>query len=103
MLEAFTLPVTWWATLHLLPRTKLGRTIFLQPPTGADLDETDSRVTLRDRVGTSGRVLTPLRPSGMIDVAGSRVEAMAESGLIGVGALVTVVAIRSGRVVVRED
>ena len=58
---------------------------------------------VRDHLGRSGLALTPLRPSGMIDVDGRRVEAMAESGLIGVGAVVTVVAVRSGRVVVREN
>ena len=98
-LEVVMVPATWLATLYSLPRTKLGRRVYLAPPTVDDL----GAKTPADQVGTSGRVLTPLRPSGMIDVAGRRVEAMAESGLIGAGVWVKVVAVRSGRVVVREE
>ena len=103
VVEGLMIPSTWMATMYGLPRTKLGRRIYLQPPTGAELEEGETRPLLVDRIGSSGRALTPLRPSGMIDFDGRRVEAMAESGLIRAGAAVTVVAIRSGRVVVRED
>ena len=100
--EVVMLSATWVGTIYGLPRTRLGRRVYLQPPSGDDLDEFDPRSTLGP-VGSSGRALTPLRPSGMIDLGGRRVEAMAESGLIAVGATVTVVAVRLGRVVVRAD
>lgn len=103
LVEGITVPMTWVGTFYGLSRTKLGRRIYLQPPTGDDLADGDQRVQSLDRVGCRGRVLTPLRPSGMVDVEGRRTEAMAESGMIGAGAAVTVVAVRSGRVVVRED
>ena len=101
--EGLSVPMTWVVTFHGLSRTKLGRRIYLQPPTGDDLEEADSRFRAIERLGGRGRVLTPLRPSGTIDVEGRRTEAIAESGLIGAGASVTIVAVRSGRVVVRED
>ncbi len=102
VVEGVMIPSTWLAAMYGLPRTKIGRRIYLQPPTGAELEDAGPRLLSVDRIGSCGRALTPLRPSGMIDVDGRRVEAMAESGLIGAGALVTVVAVRSGRVVVRE-
>ena len=102
-LEATLVCATWLATMYGLPRTRLGRRVYLQPPTTADLDDRNFRRTVGDHLGQSGRTLTPLRPSGMIDVDGRRIEAMAEFGLIEVGAIVTVIAVRSGRAIVRAD
>ncbi len=103
VVEGIMVPATWFGAMFGLPRTKLGRRIYLRPPTGDDLEEPGSRILSLDQIGSCGRALTPLRPSGMIDFEGRRVEGMAESGLIRAGASVTVVAVRSGRIVVRED
>ncbi len=101
LLETALVPATWIGAIYGLPRTRIGRRVYLQPPTAADIHEAGSQATHRERVGRSGRVLTPLRPSGMIELDGRRVEAIAESGLIDPGVWVRVVAVRSGRVVVR--
>jgi len=100
-LEVIAVAATWFGAINGLPRTRLGRRVYLQPPTDDDLDDPSSHRSVVDAVGRSGRTLTPLRPSGMIDVGGRRVEAMAESGLIAAGEVVTVVAVRSGRAIVR--
>ena len=102
-LEVALVLASWVGALFGLPRTTLGRRVYLRPPTDGDLDELYPNRSARDQVGLSGRTLTPLRPSGMIDLGGRRVEAMAESGLIHAGAAITVVAVRSGRAVVRAD
>ena len=101
--EAVAVPTAWLGAAFGFPRTPLGRAIFLQPPGDADLGAALEDRPAAPRVGTAGRSLTPLRPSGMIDVAGDRIEAIAESGLIAAGVAVTVVASRSGRAVVRES
>ena len=99
-LEVTLVPVAWAASLYGLPRTRLGRRVYLRPPTAADL--APSRGPL-DWVGRPCVALTPLRPSGSVELAGRRVEAMAESGLIDAGASGRVVAIRSGRAIIRAD
>ena len=92
----------WVGAVYGLPRTRLGRRIYLPPPTAVDLQEERPAAHPAGHLGRSGRALTPLRPSGTIDLGGRRCEAMAEFGLIGAGATVTVVAVRSGRAIVRE-
>ena len=100
VLEAAAIPLTWAVTIYALPRSRWARGVYLRPPTDEDLAQLDDRA-IGVAVGKRGRVLTPLRPSGMIDVGGRRVEAIAEFGLIETGSVVTVVAVRSGRAVVR--
>ena len=53
-------------------------------------------------VGTQGRAVTPLRPSGKVEFDGRRLEGVALEGLIPPGAPVMVVAVRSGRLMVRD-
>lgn len=101
--EAVLIPAAWVAALYGLPRTRLGRQVYLRPPSDAELESRDVRSTQPGRVGDPCRALTPLRPSGMVEMDGRRIEAMAETGLIAAGAAVTVVAIRSGRVIVRAE
>ena len=99
-LEVTLMPMAWVGSLYGLPRTRLGRRVYLQPPTDADLETTRGPL---GRVGLPCRALTPLRPSGSVELEGRRVEAMAESGLIDAGTSGRVVAVRSGRVIVRAD
>lgn len=101
--EAATIAATWGGMAFVLPRTRLGRRAYLRPPGDGELHDDDRRDAALGQLGRTGRALTPLRPSGMIDLGGRRVEAMAESGLIAVGTDVTIVAVRSGRMIVRES
>ena len=56
---------------------------------------------LEHLIGQFGRALTPLRPSGLVDFDGRRLDGLAEEGLIPRGALVRAVQIRGGQLVVR--
>jgi membrane-bound ClpP family serine protease len=53
-------------------------------------------------IGQFGRALTPLRPSGLVDFDGRRLDGLSEEGLIPSGALVRAVQVRGGRIVVRK-
>jgi membrane-bound ClpP family serine protease len=52
-------------------------------------------------VGQLGRTLTPLRPSGLVDFEGRRLDALSEEGLIPAGALIRALRVRSGQLIVR--
>jgi membrane-bound serine protease (ClpP class) len=52
-------------------------------------------------VGQLGRALTPLRPSGLVDFDGRRLDGLSEEGFIPSGSLVRAVRIRGGQLVVR--
>ena len=54
-------------------------------------------------IGQQGTAATPLRPEGVVDVAGERVEARTEGAFVATGSRVRVVAIDRHRAVVRLE
>jgi membrane-bound serine protease (ClpP class) len=57
---------------------------------------------LEQLLDTQGEALTKLRPAGMAQLDGRRVDVVAESGMIAKGATVRVVMVEGNRVVVRQ-
>jgi membrane-bound ClpP family serine protease len=99
--EAVSIPVgigAWW---FLMAKTKLGRVAFLKPPEAHEVDASAERADLARLVGLTGRALTTLRPSGMVDFDGRRLEGVAEEGLIASGSPILAVRVDSGRLIVR--
>ena len=96
------MPLTLMLALYLWPRTPMAKILSLVPP-GLDEMAPEPQGALMARlVGQFGRSLTPLRPSGLVDFEGRRLEGLAEAGLIPAGALVQAISIRGGgQVVVR--
>jgi hypothetical protein len=97
----FLVPSTLVLAMYWMPRTPMARKAFLRPPDDHDLAGSVADPGVDQLVGQSGRALTPLRPSGMVDFDGRRLDGVAEQGLIAAGSPVLAVAIRSGRVIVR--
>jgi len=95
------LPLTLAAAVHLWPRSPLAKYIFLTPPTAEESAPEVRGVVLEHLLGQFGRALTPLRPSGLVDFEGKRLDGFSEEGLIPAGALVRAVRVRSGQLVVR--
>jgi membrane-bound ClpP family serine protease len=95
------MPLALILAAHLWPRTPLAKRIFLRPPDPAELEPSHSGERLDHLVGQFGRALTPLRPSGLVDFDGRRLDGLSEDGLIPRGALVRAVQVRSGQLVVR--
>ena len=88
------LPLTLVAAVQLWPRSPLAKYIFLTPPTAEESGTEARAVVLEHLIGQFGRALTPLRPSGLVDFEGSRLDGLSEEGLIPAGALVRAVQIR---------
>ena len=56
-----------------------------------------------DLVGRTGKALTVLRPSGMVEIEGRRMDARTESEFIEKGARIKVIDIDGGQLVVDDD
>jgi membrane-bound ClpP family serine protease len=95
------LPATLALAVHLWPRTPMGKWIFLKPPEPEDVTPEHEGPRLDHLIGQFGRTLTPLRPSGLVDFEGRRLDSLSEEGLIPSGTLVRAVQIRGGQLIVR--
>lgn len=60
-----------------------------------------SNVTRDELVGTDGKTVTPLRPSGIADFGGERLDVVTEGGYIAADSLVKIVKVNGSRIVVR--
>lgn len=96
------LPVTLAFAVKLWPSTPFGKRLILKPPELAELEPESSGRRLEHLIGQFGRTLTPLRPSGVVDFEGRRLDGLSEEGLIPSGTLVRAVAVRGNQVVVRQ-
>jgi membrane-bound serine protease (ClpP class) len=77
--------------------------MLLRGPTPEDIDpRTDEDRELYALMGQVGRTITQLRPAGMTDFDGHRVDTLAEGMVIEAGTLVRVIDVRGHRVVVRQ-
>src|SRR6185312_14304936 len=96
------LPVTVRVFLYLWPRTPMGRNFFLteqsEDATVAALPVNQELEHLKGRIG---RTLSALRPAGMVDFDGRRVDTITEGMMVEAGQLVRCIDVRAGKVVVR--
>ncbi len=97
----FLLPLTLALAIRIWPKTPLGKWLFLKPPLQEDVKSAISGPRLDHLIGQIGRAITPLRPSGLVDFDGRRLDALAEEGLIPKGAIIRAVHIRGSQLVVR--
>lgn len=98
-------PLTLAFALKVWPSTPIGRAMLGEPTPeeaeAARLAAQRERDAMLALVGAEGRVLTDLRPVGIVEIAGQRHEALAESALIRSGARVRVTRIDAGQIKVR--
>lgn len=89
-------------------RSPIGRRMILSAPEPlaglSDAEHADSSAisAIANLKGEIGRTLTPLRPSGMSEIAGRRVDTVAEGVMIEKGELIRVVDVQGNRVIVRK-
>ena len=94
-------PVLLVGAYRILPRTRFGNRVILARPVRERGDAISDSPELAKLKGQSGTVLTPLRPVGMCDFAGRRIECVAESGYVEKGLKVKVVRVEGTQLTVR--
>jgi membrane-bound serine protease (ClpP class) len=96
------MPVAVVILFAIWPYTPLGQNL-LQPGFGkedtlAAMPELQELEGLRGRYG---RAVSPLRPAGVVDFDGRRVDTLAEAGMVEPGTWVRCIEVRAGKVIVR--
>lgn len=82
--------------LRFLPRTPFGRQLILSTGLGP-VEEVHLRL-----LGKRGRASTPLRPAGIADIEGARVDVVSDGAMIDPGTPVEVTRVDGNRIVVRQ-
>ncbi|HHH75783.1 MAG TPA: hypothetical protein ENL03_02005 [Phycisphaerae bacterium] len=100
LLIGFSIVYLQWL-VKFMPNTKLGSKIFLKriahtPGEGVPQSEAYDQL-----VGKAGTTTTLLRPAGMVQIEGKRVDALSESGIIASGTEIEVVRSEGMAVVVK--
>ncbi len=85
----------------IFPKTRFGKSVTLTPPKRQQGDAVPDTPELKDMLGAVGVVISPLRPVGMCDFSGQRIECVAESGYVDKGKKVEVIRVQSTQLTVR--
>ena len=95
------IPVVLIIAYRIFPKTRFGKTVTLTPPHRQKGDAIPDTPELKELLGAEGLVLTPLRPVGMCDFSGQRVECVAESGYVDKDKKVKVIHVQGTQLTVR--
>jgi membrane-bound serine protease (ClpP class) len=90
------------ALLRVLPRMPVGRRLVLEADMRTDEGCESPPETDRLRLGLTGTALSPLRPAGLADIGGARVDVVSDGSFIEAGATIEVTRVDGNRIVVRE-
>jgi len=101
VVAVFMVPSLLVLAYKLLPRTRFGRRVLLAPPVRQRGEAITDASELSRLVGRTGRVLTTMRPVGMCDFDGHRIECVAESGYVQRDAQVKAIRVDGTQVTVR--
>jgi len=97
------IPLLGPVLLHYWPRTAIGKKFVL---TAAEDDATVAQMPvnleLEQLRGRYGKTVSPLRPAGVANFDGRRVDVLSEGALIDAGQWVKVIDVKAGRIVVRQ-
>jgi membrane-bound ClpP family serine protease len=85
----------------IFPKTRFGKSVTLSPVERQQGDAIPDTSKLKELLGKVGIVITPMRPVGMCDFEGQRVECVAESGYVEKGKKVKVINVESTQLTVR--
>jgi len=102
VIAVIMIPSTLVFAYKIFPRTRFGKSVTLTPPERQKGDAIPDTDELGEMLGAVGVVLTPLRPVGMCDFSGQRLECVAEGGYVDKDKEVKVINVESTQQTVRE-
>lgn len=86
------------------PRSPVGKKFFLQPPAEqTTIAQTPVSQELELLRGKTGKTLSRLRPAGVVDFGGRRIDAVSEGTMIEPGQWVRCIDVKANIVIVRES
>ncbi len=88
--------------LRFLPRLPFGRRLVLQRGLSAAQGYASAPESDAQWLGKQGRASSPLRPAGIVEIDGERVDVVSDGELIDAGELVEVTRVDGNRIVVRR-
>jgi membrane-bound ClpP family serine protease len=94
-------PVVFAAAYHMLPKMKLGKSMTLTPPAPQQGGGIPDSEKLNRLIGARAVVISPMRPVGICDFSGERLECVAESGYVEKGKTVQVIDVTGTQLTVR--
>jgi len=86
---------------RVFPKTRFGKRVLLAPPQREQGDAIPDTPEIKGMLGAVGTVVTNMRPVGICDFAGRRLECVAESGYVEKGRQVKVIRVESTQLTVR--
>jgi membrane-bound serine protease (ClpP class) len=95
------IPSVLIAAYKVFPKTGFGKSVTLTPPQREQGDAIPDTEELKEMLGAEGVVLTPLRPVGMCDFSGRRVECVAEGGYVDKDKKVKIIHVEGTQLTVR--
>lgn len=100
-IAAIMIPAVLVFAYKIFPKTRFGKSVTLTPPQRPKGDAIPDTDKLKELLGAEGVVLTTLRPVGMCDFSGRRIECVAESGYVDKGKKIKVINVQSTKLTVR--
>jgi membrane-bound serine protease (ClpP class) len=95
-------PAVMGLMLHIWPKTPIGRRMIRPgPEEDATVAAMPVNLELEQLRGRLGRAVSSLRPSGMADFDGKRIDVMAEGMMVDPGTWVRCIDVKAGKVIVR--
>jgi membrane-bound serine protease (ClpP class) len=91
-----------FALLRLLPRTPMGRRLILQTGLSSGAGYTSEPVGDHRWLGHRGTTVSPLRPSGIAQLDGERVDVVSDGAFLEAGTPIEVIRVDGNRIVVRS-
>ncbi len=95
------IPAVLIVAYKIFPHTKFGKSVTLAPPERQKGDAIADTPELKELLGAVGVVITPLRPVGMCDFSGQRVECVAEGSYVDKGKKIKVIHVEGTQLTVR--
>ena len=102
ILAIFMIPTVLVFAYKKFPKSRFGKAVTLQPPVRDKGDAIPDTDEIKGLLGRTGMVITPLRPVGMCDIEGRRIECVAESGYIEKDKFVQIIKVEGTQLTVRE-